>query len=634
MATYTVRLYRNSGFNAVNIPDTPDLLNRVSDFTDVDSIEILQNRFLTSVRVKAAWSTVKDCDYAKIGDFYYSVDGVKMLSPATAELSLTPDFITSSGGVIHPKFSILDGITERQTVSPSNDTWGKYTDDDPLTAPQQPLFLDTAWRQPNKIVSMPNFSAKKDDPVFVSSTIDLVKFTAQSKGVTYTDSETGESVTVPATIPVMDGGTSIGFEGEERETSDGTRYYQRNSSYNVSTSTDTLDSGESISAGIEKARDIGIEGAIYDQWRIPLEFIDGSDSAFFNQKIDASVEYDSKKWNLTNSYLTKLYGSKGDIDSGIPAGYIEPKNLRVLYGKYNSYGIITAAGNSCEYKPEEVIPAGSYDKTKGPQISYRADIRPDGCPYYRFKTINDNDEFWRNSLAGAAWEKVPLVYQGASGSELTRLNFSNGRELAARQFQTGMESRRIQGDRIATGMILNGTQAVAGAALTVGGMPKAGSAMAIQGLTGLTNNIFDAESLTNDTRSYIDTYKLEKRNELSQLYQATEVYTPTVSFPYNPSIIRDVKGNGVLVYRYRYRNSDFQRVDKLLTMYGYKEAEAFSASNFKRRKKFDYVACSTITVTGFPRWFNDGIAAQLSNGVRIWHIKPDPTAYNDNTEVY
>lgn len=634
MATYTVRLYRNSGFNAVNIPDTPDLLNRVSDFTDVDSIEILQNRFLATVRVRAAWSTVRDCDYTKIGDFYYSVDGIRMLSPATAELSLTPDFITSSGGVIHPKFSILDGITERQTVSPSNDTWGKYTDDDPLTAPQQPLRLETAWRQPNKIVSMPNFNAKKDDPVFVSSTIDLVNLTAQAKGVTYTDSETGETVTVPVTTPVMDGGTSIGFEGEDRETSDGTRYYQRNSSYNVGTSTDTLDSGESVSMGIERARALGIEGAIYDQWRIPLEFIDGSDSVFFNQKIDASVEYDSKKWNLTNSYLTKLYGSKGDIDSGIPAGYIEPKNLRVLYGKYNSYGIITAAGNSCEYKPEEVIPAGSYDKTKGPQISYRADIRPNGCPYYRFKTINDNNEFWRNSLAGAGWEKVPLVYQGASGSELTRMNFTNGREIAGRQFHAGIESRRIQGDRIATNSILNGMQVVGGGALALGGMTDTGAAMMTQGLTGLTNNLFDTASLINDTKNYIDTYKLEKRNELSQLYQATEVYTPTVSFPYNPSIIRDVKGNGVLVYQYRYRSADFVRVDKLLTMYGYKEAEAFSASNFKKRKKFDYVACSTITVTGFPRWFNDGIAAQLSTGVRIWHIKPDPTAYNDNTEAY
>lgn len=634
MATYSVRLYRNSGFNAVNIPDTPDLLNRVSDFTDVDSIEILQNRFLSTVKVRAAWSTVRDCDYTKIGDFYYSVNGIRMLSPATAELTLTPDFITSAGGVINPKFSILDGITERQTVAPSRDTWGRYTDDDPLTAPQQPLRLETAWRQPNNVVSMPNFDAKKDDPVFVSSTIDLVNLTAQTKGVTYTDSETGETVTVPETIPVMDGGTSIGFEGEDHETSDGTRYYQRNSSYNVGSESDTLDSGESISMGIERARALGIEGAIYDQWRVPLEFIDGSDSEFFNQKVDASVEYSSNKWGMTNSYLTKLYSGKGDIDSGIPAGYIEPKNLRTLYGKYNSYGIITAAGNSCEYKPEEVIPAGSYDKTKGPQISYRADIRPDGCPYYRFKTINDNDEFWRNSLAGANWEKVPLVYQGSSGSELTRLNFSNQRELATRQFQTGMENRRIQGDRIATGSIMNAAQVVGGGALTLGGMTDTGSGMMREGLTGLANNVFDLENLINDTRNYADTYRIEKRNELSQLYQATTVYTPTVNFPYNPAIIRDIKGNGILVYQYRYRNSDFTRVDKLLTMYGYKEAEAFSASNFKRRKKFDYVACSTITVTGFPRWFNDGIAAQLSTGVRIWHIKPDPTAYNDNTEAY
>lgn len=125
-------------------------------------------------------------------------------------------------------------------------------------------------------------------------------------------------------------------------------------------------------------------------------------------------------------------------------------------------------------------------------------------------------------------------------------------------------------------------------------------------------------------------YRIEKANELSELYQATDVYAPTVNFPYNADILRDVKGNGVLIYKYRMSDNDVKRIDKLLTMYGYQTNEQLTPSNFGRRKHFDYVACKSISVTGLPKWWCDDIATMLKVGVRVWHELPNTDAYKNN----
>lgn len=180
MAEYKVTLFLNSGFNAVNIPDSVATLNASAAHIEVDPVEILQNRFLSKVRINADWSAVKDCDYCKIGNFYYSVSSVNMLSESTAELSLNPDFILSAGGTKegNATFQILDGVTERQTVS--EDNFGEYTDDDPLTTPQRPLRLFTAWLTD---------TSRPGSYTYISTTLDLRKQGQNKEGVTYTDQD-------------------------------------------------------------------------------------------------------------------------------------------------------------------------------------------------------------------------------------------------------------------------------------------------------------------------------------------------------------------------------------------------------------------------------------------------------------
>ena len=138
----------------------------------------------------------------------------------------------------------------------------------------------------------------------------------------------------------------------------------------------------------------------------------------------------------------------------------------------------------------------------------------------------------------------------------------------------------------------------------------------------------------------IPIYMKERTNELMELNLANSVVVPTVNFPYNSDILRDSYGNGVLVYRYRYSDNDVRRIDKLLTMYGYQVSKPLEADDFVNRRYFNFIKCSNVSLNASPtmsnqgvrrpRWFLDGAAAQLRGGVRIWHVIPNESYYNDN----
>ena len=610
MAEYKVTLFLNSGFNAVNIPDSVQTLNASAAHVEVDPVEILQNRFLTNIRINAPWDVVKDCDYCKVGNFYYSVSSVNMQSESTAELSLTPDFILSAGGTKegNTTFQILDGVTERQTVS--EDNFGEYTDDDPLTTPQKPLKLFTKW--------LSTSTDPSNGYTYISTTLDLKSQGQNKQGVTYTDPETGETATVPRTYQITSNQvTKVGFAEENADGSitmplagkitDGTKYYCRKGQNVYS---------DDVQNGIAQARVLGIEASIIDQWTVPVEYVNN----VFDQSDDDSP--------------ASVIGTAGSIDTPFPFEWnTTVKNKRVEYGEYCKYGIITSSGNSMEATPE-VLKAGNET---APKIDWRSDPRPEGKPYFRFHSMNGDTEFWRNCVAGSKWQKVPLVYQGQSGTALTRLNFNNDRAMKKQlksQFMNDNEIDRLQNAMNVIPNALSGMSNGMESGDAVGGIfgAPAGTAIgvAVGFASGMSNTVFTNSRLKNNRDYYKANYALQKRNELSQLYQDTTVYTPTVNFPYESDIIRDIKGNGVLVYRYEYDPYDADRIDKLLTMYGYKETEDLKMENFNRRKKFDYVQCSSVTVTGKPRWWNDGIGDQLRNGIRIWHVKPDPSAYTNN----
>ena len=60
----TARVYYNSGFNTVNIPRTPEVLNDVAfDFEDVPALDILQPAEINQIKVKMTYSKARNVDF-------------------------------------------------------------------------------------------------------------------------------------------------------------------------------------------------------------------------------------------------------------------------------------------------------------------------------------------------------------------------------------------------------------------------------------------------------------------------------------------------------------------------------------------------------------------------------------------
>ena len=123
-----MRLCYEAGFNAVNIPDSPALLETMNH-SDFPGLDILQGEHLSYVNVKATRAQVKNADYMRLTDgtdtFYYIVEDFTMTSTYVAMLSIVMDYFTTHGGVAGITF--LDGVVERHHVAVEDDKYGAYT---------------------------------------------------------------------------------------------------------------------------------------------------------------------------------------------------------------------------------------------------------------------------------------------------------------------------------------------------------------------------------------------------------------------------------------------------------------------------------------------------------------------------
>ena len=622
---YDVRIYKNTGLNAVNIVDKPSLLNDNSQFTytSVPSLDILQNIFLSNIRIKSTWKNVKGVDYCRIGNadegyFYYFVDGVTMQAGDVAELSLVPDYITSAGGI--ENVEILDGIITRCHVS--DDTYGKWNIEDEFLTPSEPLLLDT------HMIKFSNSST-----TYIESSLDLGAMACVGASDAYIDSE-GEAVQVPQTI---------------------TPFYRTKFKMNgiegSSTETSLTPVNNIIRAGVNRCRALGVESAVRSQVVMPNALVKatlGQEKANKSNMLgrDAVVlsvtgvdglpdnlktiygkplfDETEMSWN----YVRTLSGSFVDNTTSLAYEYADVNNRRVLYGSLNKVGILTTAGNRLESNPEETRSGDAH-------ITIRSvgDAHPTGAPYHRFKAMNGNSStegFFMNAVKGLQWKQIPLMYSEPSGNALNAINFQNSREMKDLQYthtvvgamEKGLSSLGQEDAGIAISALSGVVGAVAGA---LGGGMFGGTLGAVAGAIG--GGVGGAMN----TDKTIQSYHTARKQEMQQFAIQQHVSSPEISISYDGEAFRDFYGECVIVYRYRPTPADVKRLDNILTMYGYKVNVSGKDAPLNNRKYFNYLM-GNITVGGknLPKWLADGISLQVSNGVRIWHVKPSSNYYKNN----
>lgn len=634
MATYSVRGYSATGFNPVNIPSSPSVLEKLT-YEEFPALEVLQDLDLGTLRIKATYAKAKDLDYIELINStntrwtFYIVTNVRMVATDVAELTVVCDYWNTLGGIGHLK--PLDGITSRVHVV--DDIYGKYTEEDVLTAPTDHLNISVEW--------LPVWGGPDEVSTYIESSIDLVETAASRSSTTYVGGY--EDVTQAAVVAKI---YPVGYNTQHLEvtkklqtstefvgstgvkTYPQTRVYKLNDSYKVEW--DTADTAAaSIVAGISAARALGVENAITKQVQIPDKCIDTliSYRVVNYQNSDKSIGYYTDQ--EVSTIKPKLNFGSG-WSSEVKPIYAQPKNTRVMYGGYTPVGIITNAGNKIEINAEDCQINFNIDGQSRTTFGVQSIVDPhlDGKCYY---------SLWRNyssyssspvlgtlayGVAGLPWKQIPLVYSQSSGNLLNQYNLQNKRLLAdteASNYGASYDLSKLQNKlNILTGSYTNMSSPLGLAGGTI---------------QGYAQNV----ALDVGFQNANDTYQAAKAAEMSQYAISNNVYVPTINFPYNSEIVRDNYGEGVIIYRYEYTDADVKRIDKLLTMYGYKFTHPLVASDFSNRKYFNYVECSNVTLksdsANSSMRLLDGAASQLRVGVRLWHVKPSVTYYNDNPVV-
>ena len=570
---YEVTGYKNTGFDLENRPDSLSLLMSSGERISLDPTDYMYNRFLSSISVRANYETVQDLDYLQISNMFYIVNDIKMTSPDVAFLYLSLDATLSLGGIKNLKF--LDGITKRYCVK--DDSFGKYRTEDELITASQPL----------KIVNGGYFfNGIEDNHVIIESSVDLEKLGSAeySEALSYSEIETGEKVVVPKT-PALNPSQRTGVymsngQGQFILTKTPATAYFRGSS-------------DGVSSGLANARSLGLSSAIISQYVIPSEYIDPTS---YNADLDGD----------NPQYIHYLKGLDNVMESGLNYEYSQVKNKRLLYGSLNEYMLISiCSGNSVSFCPEDIYREGET----APKIRMITDPRSKGKPYFRFEYYEGNrSNFFMNCITGLPWNNAPLVWTDKDGSTIDKYAFYSDR-LNARN------TRAMERETTKLNFLLDW-----GKYLTGGG-----------NIPTVSAGEFGGSASSNQIQ-----YENQARQAWTSFDFSQNLITPEINFPREEGL-RDFIGNGVLAIRYRLSDMDIIKNDKILTMYGYKDAKPLPGNEseiFTSRQNFNYVEIQGASIGGVAsKQLRDMASAELSQGIRFWHIKPDPSAYNNNPIV-
>lgn len=661
---WNVRLYYHTHLNTVNTLDRAALLE-TADYLDVPALDILQAEGMQSITVKATRAQVKNVEYVKLtdtesGDYFYYEAGIPQASSLDVQVIpiLIDGVLTMGemyGGVQNIPF--LDGIITRHHVAKANDEYGAYTEEDPLLIPSKELDMD--------IVKL--FDDSDDEMnVVVESTIALDTQANHYQAHVYTDTSTGNEVTVPTVVSVPQNSTAIFGDRASMMTYEtaGTEYFDGNN--------------QTVQKGISAVRGLGIESGILNSYVLP------------------SSQADMKP-GKTGQILT-IQGVRDTEDSTLDFEYANVDNKRVLYGALNAYELISvASGMSATFKPEDLKVGETGD---APTVLKLTDPRPNGRPYFMFKFFkgSETESTLKNAVAGMEWANAPLVYTGKSGSTLDQINFKTAQRImnlaqGEAEYQNGMGPYRAlaglagQAGGMALGSLggssngnmqllhaiqavdtsnLNQRNAIRNMYLAQNGdkwfreqmgqafdkatidrfhanetmnylmnNPSSPSGAGMSGIVGGVGNLaMSAVDYFHNKKQLESMYGARMSAEMAQ-FATGQITAPALNFPRSETL-RDFIGNGVFVVRYKPQTSDIQKLDKILTMYGYKDTMPLvgGESVFNNRSKFNFVQVQGCSIGGdAPRWLREATAAQLSAGVRIWHVIPTRTAYNAGENV-
>lgn len=402
----------------------------------------------------------------------------------------------------------------------------------------------------------------------------------------YVDQSTSTSVTCPKVYPVRKETISFMPTGNDS-------YAQWRIPMTALYVPPMVGSPNPATAGIGKLRALGLENAITASYSVPVGHVTFVASA-------------------DNMSASEIRGVTEVKDSGLNFRFGSYKNNKVYSGQYTRYTLVNAAtGNSGEFIPEEI-----YSNSGAVEVRIFSDPSPSGRCYARPNMYKGRETpFYIQAISGPQWLSTPIRFEGEQFS---------GWAQSMKRYTFSQTSAKASYDYAMTqyGMNFLGGAINAAGNVSADGVAPTGVA---SGLMGLASRGLEVE---------YNKYQYEQQR--NQNAQATvDLARPEIIFPQTDSMAA-YYGHTFLMYRTRMTDSDMQRFDKFLTMYGYAVDEPFDSSALNCRMKFNYLTLSDVQckIKGEGNYWGkaivDAAKSVLEGGVRIWHVLPNAAAFNDN----
>lgn len=574
---YSVDLYFETGFNTFNIPFSSTILENAVT-SSYSAIPLLYNRGLAFIRIESDYNTVKNADYAKIGDVFYFVSSVTMENENTATLILIEDFVTTVG---LSNIEFIGGWTERRHYTAEEDTIGKNLLSEPFLPQGSP-----------NVVSFENiFGLSTTNKKIVLSSVMLGNSSGFSDALTFT--ENTNTVTIPK-LPWVGGGTldSTIFRMNPpntvyRSTLPNTRAYD-------------LDD-PAIETGVATVRSLGIESALRGSYLIPENAVTFTP---LGEGEDAPMIFyvDGLTGTYTNQY-------------SFPN--VENKKAAYLYGTAILQNVAGAA--TAEYKISEILTNGNLS------FLWWCDPMPTGTIYARPTTYKGNTtNLFYGAVKGAKWQNSEILFTSPSGWSLTQaenslsnriasLNFGRDTEIMAKNFETGAFQK----------------------ALGTTGEGIGGAISAYGSLTGVADYGLKSAQSVLSNQQFVDNYVYNTRRMQDEFLQNVllnarkaneEWFNAEIVSPYGAGIQSYVSNSFDLIIQ-NLNSDDLLKFDTFLHRFGYSVNEPFNISFLQNKQKFNYIKVNDLICKGsFPQSDLQKVSTILSQGVRIWHVLPNNTA--------
>ena len=659
---YTLTVYKNTGFNGLDIPKSGSVLENASKQVYADVYYLREDLDLPQIQVNDNYHNLADVDYVKLtsndvgSPNYYYFATPKAMAGNTTMLALELDALTTMGGAANLNY--ISGWQERGHIDKNDDVlFGNVAPEDWL--PSQPL-RSTNIEEVTEGVSGVTHPA--NDLQVIITNIDLIKLGKRN------DNE----------IDVVKGGvldpqgqmTNVDMYFPKIETSSNSTVFKMvtqpsSPSPVVSLSLPNTAAYDATNPVVKKGLEILFSAGqlqLQGSYTIPKEYVIDS----INGAPCTMVSVDGLYTEIWGMYNLKEM-------SNFPFEYTEgsytPKNKKV----YTMFRLFTlaniASGASITKSANEM----KYSNFNAPVVQQWADPTSTGKPSAKILTDEQAHITFADSVNGTNWINNQILMEGASGSlwnsinasfaqqnidrEIALSNLNN--EYAVKQYFIQEEQLAVQqskermgnaiktaaGAIAATAGIAAITAATGGTALIAGvGATAAGGGSLLAGANDLFNqtSLQDLQklSLKYSGEQEIGNY-MSNQERLQQatnenrvgLIKANGVVAPTTMFSPEPNLAM-YGFNKFVMYETRLRLDDLKSLDNYFQRYGYNGIHRpLSAACFNCRQYYTFVQAFDINIkatAGYGMRIRNKAISQLNGGVRVWSVLPDAQYYESN----